>query len=772
MSRALRTTLLLRRVGLTALILSAALSSPILGQEAGFLQAGAESYHDTLPGESVDGLALAFRQALSVGGLLDAEAVIVDRGGQFGLGRGALRLSDYALLGARVGAEAGDVAIKLDAAPFHFSNDFLPISYVRGGAVRVDTGRYVLTAFDGRNEQFQGIRLPTVTFAPEHLSGATALFRAGEGFLLDASALSTENRQSASNPLFGTEIPRHAETIGAGGTLRLSKYWTAAAKASYAKYEYAPGSAYASGSFLSWVAGATLDAPDWTAEANYLRQGVNAVPLSTASVGNREGPHVLVQSIGDRLIGAASFSTYRNNLESNPGIPNLRSESEFASALYRITPQVAASASINRQELTSERSGTTSHFRQTTASGSVGFPTFGFGSSRIRYQYQTTQEPDLRQDLHELEVEQQPPPFLGVTAVAAIRFQKSSLGITSVLYRGSISGSVGPVTLSATGEWGNDLGASSVFALNRTQMITAGASVMLPGELELRVEGNWNHNSAVVNPESIFVSQATQEQLYSYNRHAFLIRLARGFRWGKAPAGGLGPSANRPYGAVQGFVFQDSNGNGVRDPDEVPGAGISVRLDDGQTTRSDASGRFVFPNVIEGDHRVQIDVDVLPSSFNPPVQPMATVHVERFTPGQHDFPLLTTGSITGRVLLAGSAGDRTGYAGAIVTLLPSEFSTYTDADGRFTFSNLPPGRYSVRLESASLPDGAAVASGMSEEKTLSGSDELTLDPFVFSQPIEEKPILKVFEREQHVVAPEAHPGKTAPEAGSRKQRSR
>jgi len=765
-----------RRGWVPALILAAALSSPLVAhaqeqaQAPGFLQTGAESYHDTLPGESVDGLSLAFRQALSIGGLLDADAVIVNRNGGFGLGRGSLRLSDYAFLGARVGAEAGDVSIKLDAAPFHFSNDYLPVSYVRGGAVRVDTGRYVLTGFDGRNEQFQGIRLPSVTFAPEHLSGATALFRANEALLLDANALSTDNREPATNPLFGTELPRHAETVGAGGTFRLSRFWTASAKASYAKYEYAPGSTYASGSFLSWVAGAILDAPTWTAEANYLRQGVNAVPLSTASVGNREGPHILVQSIGERLIGAASFSSYRNNLESNPGIPNLRSESEFVSALYRITPQVAASGSINRQALTSDRSGVISQFHQTTAAGSIGFPTFG--SSRIRYQYQTTQEPDLRQDLHELELEQQPPAILGMTVLAAIRFQKSSLGVTSLLYRGNISGSVGPVTMSASGEWGNDLGASSVFALNRTQMIVAGASVMLPGDLELRVEGTWNHNSAVVNPESIFVSQATQEQLYSYNRRALLVRLSRGFRWGRAPAGGLGPMENRPYGAVQGFVFQDSNGNGVRDPGEAPGSGISVRLDDGQTAKSDASGRFVFPNVIEGDHRIQIDVDVLPSVFNPPAQPTVTVHVDRFAPGQHDFPLLTTGSISGRVLLAAASGDRSGFSGAIVTLLPSEFSTYTDGEGRFTFSNLPPGKYSVRLESASLPDGAAIEAGMSEEKNLSGSDELALEPFVFSQPIEEKPVLKVFEREQGVVAPEPPRGNSRPETRSRKERSR
>ncbi|HEY6148234.1 MAG TPA: hypothetical protein VIZ69_11070, partial [Thermoanaerobaculia bacterium] len=581
-----------RRGGFALILLAfLAAAAPAAAQEPGALRAGAESYRDTLPGESVNGVSLFFRQALPIGGLLEADAVLVDRSEQSVLGRGALRFSDYALLGTRVGAEAGDLSIKLDAAPFHFSNDYLPVSNIRGGSLRADTGRFVFAGFAGRNEQFQGIRLPTVTFAPEYLTGGTVLFRATDALSLDAGALRTENRQSVSNPLFGVEIPRRADTVSGGGMLRLSPFWTAAARASYATYEYAPGSAYASGSFLSWVLGAALDSPRWKGEANYLRQGVNAVPLSTASVGNREGPHVLLQSIGERFLAAASFSAYRNNLESNPGLPNLRSESEFVSALYRLTPQIAASGSVNRQELTSDRAGVSGRFRQTSASGSVGFPTFG--ATRLRYQYQTTEEPDLHQRLHEVELEQQPPPFYGVTLTAGVRLQRNSAGSSSVLYRGSLSGSVGPVSLSASGEWGRDLGASSVFALNRTQMVTAGASVMLPGEVELRVEGNWNRNSAVVNPESIFVSQTTQEQLYSLNRHAVLVRLSRGFRWGRTPAGGIGPAEYRPYGAVQGFVFQDSNGNGLRDPGELPTPGITVRLDDGQTAKSDAAGRFV-----------------------------------------------------------------------------------------------------------------------------------------------------------------------------------
>ena len=93
---------------------------------------------------------------------------------------------------------------------------------------------------------------------PEAEERTDGLFRATDGVSIDANALRTENRQSVSNPLFGVEIPRHADTVGGGGTVRLSRFWTAQARVSYARYEYAPESAFASGSFLSWVVGGAL----------------------------------------------------------------------------------------------------------------------------------------------------------------------------------------------------------------------------------------------------------------------------------------------------------------------------------------------------------------------------------------------------------------------------------------------------------------------------------------------------------------------------------
>jgi len=748
-------------------LLLGSLSAP--GQDAGTLRTSAEVYRDTLPGESVNGLALDFRQLLPIGGLLSAEVTLVDKTDQAALGRGALHLTDLAVAGARVTTEAGDLALKLDASAFHFANDFLPVAYLRGGAVRAEKGPVSVSLFQGRNEQFRGIRLPTVTFAPEYLTGATASLRLSESVTLDADALRTTNRQRASNPLFGVQIPQQAESYGAGGTVKLASFWIAQARASFASYTYAPGSLYASGHFLSYVAGTVVDTDRWKAQADYIREGVNYVPLSTASVGNREGPHILLQSNGERLTATASFASYRNNLESNPDVPDLQSRSMFASLGYRLTSSVFAMMTLSQQNLSSDRGGEISRFVQRTASSEIGFPTYGH--TRLRYQYQTTDEPSLRQRLHEVEIEQQPPAILGVQALLGVRVQHADSGASSLLYRGGLNGSIRDIHLSVQGEWGRDLGASNVFALNRNQNITASLSVPLVAAVELRVEGYWNRISAVVNPESIFVSQATQEQLFSINRRSLLVRLVRAFQWGKQPATGQGlPGGDRiPYGLVEGFVFQDVNGNGVPDFGEPPAPGIFIRLDDGQTARSDANGHFAFSNVIEGSHNVGLDLEVLPASYNSPGTTTASVRVQRLAPGRHDFGLIPTGSLSGTVEQFLSSGKRVGFARAVVTLLPNDFSVYTDTDGRYHFSNLPPGRYWVRLEEASLPEGAVVEAGQSEEQGLRAGEEGSVTTLDFSLRIEEKPVQKIFEHEQTLPQKPSTPKRTH---GDRQDRSR
>jgi hypothetical protein len=746
-----------RRTGAPLLaLLAAAAALPAIAQDAGNVRAGAESYHDTIPGESVNGIGLDFRQLLPFGGVASGEAILVSGGNRSTPGRAVGRVSDVPAGPLVLTGEGGDLAWKLDASPYHFADDYPAIAYMRGGGARAEGPAGSVAVFAGRNERIEGIRLPTVVFAPESLAGATAAFRAGTGLTLDANAIRTSNREPGINPLFGSDVPRSAESYGAGATVRLKEFWIAQGRVSYQRYEYDSMSSLPSGHFLSYVAGTVLDTERWKAQADYIRQGLNYVPLSTASVGNREGPHVLLQSFGSRLVASAAFSSYRNNPEDTAGLTDLHSRSAFLSATWRVTDAVSTNWMVNAQDLSSTKVGETSRFTQRTASADVSAPTYGY--TRLKYQYQTNEQPSLSQRIHEIELEQQPPTIRGFQLVAAFRFQREVGGASSVLFRGGVDGAFGDVRLSLHGEWGRDLAASTVFDLNRSQTVTAALSAPLPGGLELRVEGYWNRISAAVNPESIFASQITQEQLFSANRRTFLVRLVRSFGWGREPVGPAGPFSGpgrAPYGDIEGTVFRDANGNGRRDEDEPPIPGIAILLDDGQVARTDASGHFVFHNVVEGAHTVRLDLDVLPVAYNPPRDVSRRLQVARLVPAREDFALVPTGRIRGRVEQELSGGERVAFARAVVTILPNDFSTYTDEQGNFAFENLPPGRYRVRLEEASLPEGATVTADASPERALAGGEDLLLDPFVFLLRIEEKPVQKIFQNDQVVPSPSA-----------------
>ncbi|MGH9443399.1 MAG: MSCRAMM family protein [Thermoanaerobaculia bacterium] len=169
------------------------------------------------------------------------------------------------------------------------------------------------------------------------------------------------------------------------------------------------------------------------------------------------------------------------------------------------------------------------------------------------------------------------------------------------------------------------------------------------------------------------------------------------------------------FGAISGMKFNDLNGNGVQDANEPGLAGVTIVLTAVTgahvTTTTDAGGNFSFQNVTPGGYTLS---EVVPAGYQqtaPPPPGTMTVTVTAGNTvsnvlfGNQLLPVtVPKGSITGFVYYdfnKNTVQDPTELGLPDVTMNLFDLSnhlvatTTTDANGLFTFSNVPAGDYTV-----------------------------------------------------------------------------
>jgi ELWxxDGT repeat protein len=199
-------------------------------------------------------------------------------------------------------------------------------------------------------------------------------------------------------------------------------------------------------------------------------------------------------------------------------------------------------------------------------------------------------------------------------------------------------------------------------------------------------------------------------------------------------------------GGIIGFAYDDANGNGVRDPSELPLAGWRVFLDrngDGVFNKgenfvfAEEDGAYGFPAFPHGDYTVRLSRPDGAWTAAPVPAPVRTgrtawrdVAAARITP--------VHGSVSGTVcsdedfggdLDEGEGGlegvriyldlNRNGY------YTPGEPAARTDASGNYSIDGVLPGRY--RLAIVDLGFGFEYTRGMETSVAVTGDDALDID---------------------------------------------
>ena len=211
---------------------------------------------------------------------------------------------------------------------------------------------------------------------------------------------------------------------------------------------------------------------------------------------------------------------------------------------------------------------------------------------------------------------------------------------------------------------------------------------------------------------------------------------------------------------IKGTIYRDGNRSGALDAGEKLYEGVTVNLVDADgtvvaTTTTDADGTYSFDKLPAGTYSVKVVQDGPIASLEQTGDPDATkdnssepITLNNDNPSKTDvnFGYVNNNSLSGTVYRDDSRngdqdGTEPGYSGVTVQLLDKDGNvvgtTTTDTNGKYSFSKLPDGTYSVKVvkdgelaDTEQTEDPDATKDNASEPVTL-GEDNPTKDHIDF-----------------------------------------
>jgi len=159
---------------------------------------------------------------------------------------------------------------------------------------------------------------------------------------------------------------------------------------------------------------------------------------------------------------------------------------------------------------------------------------------------------------------------------------------------------------------------------------------------------------------------------------------------------------------VRGYVFCDVDENKVFDSTDFPLENIVLILQSGQTTKSLRDGSYTFEDLELGSNELSLVLTKIPIGYIPLDRAKIKFELKEGEIKRINLPLKAQRRVIGYVFkdLNGDGAfqkDEEPVTGVRVYL--DSISTLTDKDGRYIFTDLKMGRYTLVLDKASLPKG-------------------------------------------------------------------
>lgn len=228
------------------------------------------------------------------------------------------------------------------------------------------------------------------------------------------------------------------------------------------------------------------------------------------------------------------------------------------------------------------------------------------------------------------------------------------------------------------------------------------------------------------------------------------LKSANGYQFGISLRGSLIRPGSGEYFSASGFkpeklssifgrVYQDINENGVFEP-EIDRAEreVGIRLETGQTVKSDAEGFFRFDNVPGGEYKIALDPLTIRADLTILSNQEVNLTLLSAQKANIDFRLIRTGQITGSVWLDRNGNGRQDEGEPALpdvrVVAGNGHDTLTDSTGTFVIGDLNPGEYVIFIDEKTLPVNTKPASETQNIKVTAGKRTLAVDFPVVAKP--------------------------------------